>query len=223
MAEAAYIWGVAPEFIYRFSKYNELVTAPVNTFGGATAAAAWNNQGTNAGNASVLYLNAMLDLSGKGRGGTKELVLTVPPSQSNYYVSVLLDGFINDMGSIGTRTTPSRRAQTYLLVGPTSRYAHDRIARIHGFTYRVMAYDTNRDWFLARIRANSLAPAGDPTSVGSIVKNVVGRFALNTLAEFEARGHRPKYYEPGKYTPNARADKARSEVAHRAHQRGPFL
>jgi hypothetical protein len=201
LAKDAYIWGVAPEFIYRFSNYNELVTAPVNTFGGATVAAAWNNQGTNAGNASVLYLNAMLDLSGKGRHGTKELVLTVPPSQSNYYVGVLLDAFINDMGSIGTRTTPSRRAQTYLLVGPTSRYAHDRIARIHGFTYRVMALDTNRDWFLARIRADSLAPAGDPTSVASIVKNVVARFALNTLAEFEARGHRPKYYKPGQFTP----------------------
>ena len=82
-AADAYIWGVAPEFVYRFSKYNELLTAPVNTFGGAGAAAAWNNQGTNAGDASVLYLNAMLDLSGqKGRGGTKELVLTVPPSQT---------------------------------------------------------------------------------------------------------------------------------------------
>ncbi len=201
LAKDAYIWGVAPEFIYRFSKYNELVTAPVNTLGGATVAAAWNNQGTNAGNASVLYLNAMLDLSGKGRGGTKELVLTVPPSQRNYYVVVMLDAFINDVGSIGTRTTPSRRAQTYLLVGPTSRYAHKRIARIHGFTYRVMTFDTNRDWMLARIRANSLAPAADPDSVASIVKNVVGRFALNTLAEFEARGHRPKYFKPGQYTP----------------------
>jgi hypothetical protein len=72
LAAKAYIWGVAPEFVYRFSNYNELVTAPRNTFGGAGAAAAWNNQATNAGNASVLYLNAMLDLSGKqGRGGTK--------------------------------------------------------------------------------------------------------------------------------------------------------
>jgi hypothetical protein len=201
LAKDAYIWGVAPEFIYRFANYNELVTAPVNTFGGAGAAAAWNNQGTNAGNASVLYLNAMLDLSGKGRGGTKELVLTVPPSQINYYVAVLLDGFINDVGSIGTRTTSSRRAQTYLLVGPTSRYAHDRIARIHGFTYRVMAFDTNRGWLLGRIRADSLAPAVDPTSVASTVKNVVDRFGLTTLAEFEARGHRPKYFKSGQYTP----------------------
>jgi hypothetical protein len=201
-AADAYIWGVAPEFVYRFSKYNELVTAPVNTFGGAGAAAAWNNQGTNAGDASVLYLNAMLDLSGqKGRGGTKELVLTVPPSQRNYYVVVLLDAFINDVGSIGTRTTPSRRPQTYLLVGPTSRYAHDRIARIHGFTYRVMAFDTNRDWMLIRIRADSLVPAANPASVASISKNVVQRFGLSTLAEFEARGHRPKYFKPGQYTP----------------------
>ena len=94
---------------------------------------AWNNQATNAGNASALYLNAMLDLSGaKGHGGTKQLVLTVPPSRTNYYVVALLDGFINAVGSIGTRTTPSTHAQTYLLVGPTSRYAHQRIARIHG-------------------------------------------------------------------------------------------
>jgi hypothetical protein len=201
LAKAAYIWGVAPEFVYRFSNYNELVTAPVNTLGGASVAAAWNNQGTNAGNASVLYLNAMLDLSGKGRGGTKELVLTVPPSQTNYYVVVLLDGFINDVGSIGTRTTSSSRAQTFLLVGPTSRYAHKRIARIKGFTYRVMVFDTNRAWMLARIRADSLAPASSPTSVASIVKNVVDRFGLSTLAEFEARGHRPKYFKAGQYTP----------------------
>ena len=65
LAEDAYIWGVAPEFVYRFAKYNELVTAPVNTFGGAGAVAAWNNQATNAGNASALYLNAMLDLGGR--------------------------------------------------------------------------------------------------------------------------------------------------------------
>ena len=91
LAEDAYIWGVAPEFIYRFANYNELVTAPVNTLGGAEAVAAWNNQATNAGNASALYLTAMLDLSGQeGPQATKELVLTVPPSETNYYVVALL-------------------------------------------------------------------------------------------------------------------------------------
>jgi hypothetical protein len=202
LAADAYIWGVAPEFIYRFANYNELVTAPVNTFGGAEAVAAWNNQATNAGNASALYMNAMLDLSGQnGPGATKELVLTVPPSETNYYVVALLDAFINEMGSIGTRTTPSMGAQTYLLVGPTSPYAHERIARIHGFTYRVMPLDTNRDWMLIRIRADSLVPASDPASVTSILTSVAERFGLSTLAEFEARGHRPKYFEPGQYTP----------------------
>jgi hypothetical protein len=121
LAEDAYIWGVAPEFVYRFANYNELVSAPVNTFAGAEAVAAWNNQATNAGNASALYMSAMLDLSGQeGPRATKELVLTVPPSETNYYVVALLDAFINEMGSIGTRTTPSPVAQTYLLVGPTS-------------------------------------------------------------------------------------------------------
>ena len=202
LAATAYVWGVAPELVYRLGNYNELVTAPRNTLGGGTVPAAWNNQATNAGDASVLYLNAFLDLSGRnGRGGVRELVLTVPPSQKNYYIVNLLDGFINTVGSIGTRTTPSRRAQTYLLVGPSSRYAHQRIARIHGFTYRVMAFDTNRDWMLIRIRADSLLPASDPASVASIRTNVVERFALNTLAQFEARRHRPKYFTPGQYTP----------------------
>jgi hypothetical protein len=202
LAADAYLWGVAPEFVYRFSNYNELVLAPRNMFGGPEAAPAWNNQGTNAGDASVLYLNAMLDLSGrKGRGGTKELVLTVPLSKSHYYVVQLLDAFINAVGSIGTRTTPSTRAQTYLLAGPTARYAHERIARIHGFTYRVMPFETNRGWMLTRIRADSLVPAGDPVSVASILKNVVERFGMSTLAEFEARGHRPMYFKPGQYTP----------------------
>ena len=128
-------------------------------------------------------------------------MLTVPPSRTNYYVVALLDGFINAVGSIGTRTTPSTHAQTYLLVGPTSRYAHQRIARIHGFTYRVMPFDTNRDWMLVRIRADSLVPASDPTSIASIQKSVVERFGLSTLAEFERRGHHPKYFQPGQYTP----------------------
>jgi hypothetical protein len=202
LAANAYIWGVAPEFVYRFANYNELVTAPVNTFGGAGGVSAWNNQATNAGNASALYLNAMLDLSGaKGHGGAKELVLSVPPSKTNYYIVALLDGYINAVGSIGTRTTLSTRAQTYLLVGPTSRYAHKRIARINGFTYRVMPFDTNRGWMLIRVRADSLAPASDPTSVASIQKSVVERFGLSTLAEFERRGYRPKYFQPGQYTP----------------------
>jgi hypothetical protein len=202
LAEHAYIWGSPPEFVYRFANYNELVTAPVNTFGGAGGVSAWNNQATNAGNASALYLNAMLDLSGaKRHGGAKALVLTVPPSRNNYYVVALLDGYINAVGSIGTRTTPSSHARTYLLVGPTSRYAHQRVARIHGFTYRVMPFDTNRDWMLIRVRADSLVPASDPTSVASIQKRVVERFGLSTLAEFERRGHRPKYFQPGQYTP----------------------
>jgi hypothetical protein len=201
LAAKAYTWGLAPEFVYRFLKFNNLATAPVNTFGGGKAAAAWNNNATNAGDASVLYLNAMIDLSGRGRGGTKDLVLTVPPSSSNYYVVDLLDDFINTMGSIGTRTTPSTSAQTYLLAGPTSPYAHKRIVRIRGFTYRVLPYDTNFGWILIRIRADTLVPASDPVSAASILKNVVERFAMNSLAQFEARGNRPKYFVPGQYTP----------------------
>jgi len=200
LAARAYAWGLAPEFVYRFENYNDLVTAPRNTLGGIATPAAWNDQAANAGDASVLYLNA-INLGGqKGRGGTKELVLTVPPSKSNSYVVNLLDDFVNTLGSIGTRTTPSASAQTYLLAGPTSPYAHKRIVRIHGFTYRVLPYDTNFGWILIRIRADSLVPASDPASAASVFKNVVERFGMSTLAAFEANGNRPTYFKPG-YTP----------------------
>src|SRR5262249_48999243 len=152
LAAAAYVWGVAPAFVYRLSKYNELITAPINTLGGGDAPAAWNNQGTNAGDASGLYVNGFLDFSGqKGPGGSKEFVLTVPPSENDYYIVNLLDSFVNTVGSFGTRTTPSTSAETYLLAGPTSQYAHRRTVRIHGFTYRVLTSDTNRAWLLIRV------------------------------------------------------------------------
>ena len=64
LAAHAYVWGLPAYFVYRFGNYSTLVTAPRNTLGGGKAAAAWNNNGTNAGDASVLYLNAMIDLSG---------------------------------------------------------------------------------------------------------------------------------------------------------------
>ena len=173
LAKNAYIWGLAPEFVYRFEKYNDLVTSPRNTLGGGSGvAAAWNNNATNAGDASVLYLNSMMDLSGqKGRGGTKELVLTVPPSQSNYYVVNLLDDFINSVGSIGTRTTPvdeaadlPARRPDVAVRAPADR-DDPRASRTGSWPT-----DTNLNWMLIRIRADSLVPASDPASTASIQK-----------------------------------------------------
>jgi len=208
LAADAYTWGVAPEFVYRFLKYNALRTAPVNMLGGkGTQAAAWNNLATNAGDASVLYLNSMLDLSGRRypasqNGGTKELVLTVPPSARNYYVVNVLDSFINSTGSIGTRTTPSNKRQTYLLVGPTSQYAKKRTVRIGGTVFRVMTQDTNLGWMLIRIRADSLVDSSDPASVNSVDQRVVKRFALNTLAQYQRNRYRPIYPKTTSYPPS---------------------
>ncbi len=208
LAADAYTWGVAPEFVYRFLKYNALRTAPVNMLGGkGTQAAAWNNLATNAGDASVLYLNSMLDLSGRRypasqNGGTKELVLTVPPSANNYYVVNVLDSFINSTGSIGTRTTPSSKRQTYLIVGPTSKYANKRTVRIGRTVFRVMPQDTALGWMLIRIRADSLVESSNPASVNSVDQRVVKRFALNTLAQYQRNGYRPIYPTTTSYPPN---------------------
>lgn len=78
VAAAAYVWGLPAEFMYRFANYNELVTAPVNTFAYSMVPAAWNNAATNAGDSSVLYINGELNLT---RGA---LVYTIPPTNADY-------------------------------------------------------------------------------------------------------------------------------------------
>lgn len=188
LAAAGYLWGLAPEYIERFSKYNTIVGAPFNTFKYGSVPAAWNNEATNAGDASVLYVNAFVDFD-----KSPEQVLTVPPSRNQYYVVAYMDAYVNTVGSIGTRTTPSDETTSYLLVGPKSRYADKKTAVIHGKTYRVMASDTTVNWFLIRVLANTLIDASNPTSVPNVLRNVEHKFALNSLSEFEANGKRPVY------------------------------
>jgi len=56
-----------------------------------------------------------------------------------------------------------------------------------------MASDTNLNWMLIRVAVNPLANASDPQSVPNVYRNVVQKFALNTLKQFEKNGHQPDY------------------------------
>ncbi len=188
IAAQAYVWGLGPEYIERFSKYNTIISAPFNTLKYGSVPAAWNNEATNAGDASVLYVSGFVNFD-----ESSELVLTVPPSRNQYSVVAYYDAYANTVGSIGTRTTPSNAMTSYLLVGPNSPYANKKVARINGYEYRVMASDTNINWFLIRVLTNTLIDASDPTSVPNVVDGVVRKFALNTLGEFEANDHQPVY------------------------------
>lgn len=188
LAADAFIWGYGPQFIYRFSQYNTIIGAPFNALKYGSVPAAWNNEGSHAGDASVLYINGFVDL-----GQNPELVLTVPPSSNQYYVVAYYDAYANTIGSIGTRTTPTDASTSYLLVGPKSPYAKKQTAKIRGYEYPVMASDTDVNWFLIRVLANTLIDASDPTSVPSVASDVVHRFALNTLQQFEQNGHQPVY------------------------------
>ncbi|HEY3839805.1 MAG TPA: DUF1254 domain-containing protein, partial [Bryobacteraceae bacterium] len=188
LAAAAYGWGLGPEYIERFSKYNTIIGAPFNALKYGAVPAAWNNEATNAGDASVLYVSGFVNFD-----ESPELVLTVPPSRNQYYVVAYMDAYANTIGSIGTRTTPSDATTSYLLVGPKSPYAKKKTAKIRGYEYSVMASDTDVNWFLIRVLANTLIDASDPTSVPTVVDGVVQKFALNSLQEFEANGHEPVY------------------------------
>jgi hypothetical protein len=190
LAAKAYLWGLGPEYIDRFSKYNTIISAPFNALKYGSQPAAWNNEATNAGDASVLYVSGFVNFD-----ESPELVLTVPPSRNQYYVVAYYDAYANTIGSIGTRTTPSDATTSYLLVGPKSPYANKQTAKIHGYEYPVMASDTNVNWFLIRVLANTLIDASDSTSVPNVVSGVVQKFALNSLQEFEANGHEPVYPE----------------------------
>ena len=188
LAAEAYVWGLGPEYIERFSKYNTIIGARFNAFKYGSVPAAWNNEATNAGDASVLYVSGFVNFD-----ESPELVLTVPPSTNQYYVVAYMDAYADTIGSIGTRTTPSDVTTSYLLVGPKSPYAKRQTANINGYDYPVMASDTNINWFLIRVLTNTLINASDPTSVPNVVGGVVHKFALNSLQEFEANDHKPVY------------------------------
>jgi hypothetical protein len=188
LAADAYLWGLGPEFIERTSQYNTIIGAPFNALKYGSVPAAWNNDATNAGDASVLYVSGFVNFD-----ETPELVFTVPPSRNQYYVAAYYDAYANTIGSIGTRTTPSDVMTSYLLVGPKSPYAKKQTAKIHGYKYPVMASDTTVNWFLIRVLTNTLIDASNPTSVPNVVSGVVQQFALNSLQDFEANGHQPVY------------------------------
>lgn len=193
LASEAYIWGLGPEFTWRFAKYNTTISAKMNAFTYGIVPAAWNNSATNAGDASILYINGFMNFS-----SGNELVLTVPPSRKQYYVVNYLDNYINTIGSIGTRTTPSDTTQSYLLVGPNSPFAHQKVATIDGHTFPVMASDTNLNWMLIRVLASTLAESSAPHSTNAVYNNVIKKFAINTLKQFKSNGYKPVY--PSDYT-----------------------
>ena len=206
LAARAYIWGLGPEFIERFSKYNTIIGAPFNVLQYTLVPAAWNNNATNAGNASVLYISGFVNFD-----ESPEQVLTVPPSRNQFYVVAYYDAYADAIGSIGTRTTPSDATTSYLLVGPKSPYAKKKTANIDGYEYPVMASDTNVNWFLIRVLANTLIDASDPTSVPNVVSGVSEKFALNSLQEFEANGHQPVY--PASFVLPPPTDEQKSKAA----------
>lgn len=194
----ATVWALAPEFVYRFAKYNELVNAPINELKYGQNAAAWNNSGSNAGDSSVLYVNGFVDFT-----QADELVLTVPPTTDTYYVANYLDSFINTIASIGNRTTPTPTATSYLLVSPDSPYASRKNVILGGKRFPVIASDTMLNWLVVRVRADALADAADQASTTSVYDTVVKNFFLNTLEEFQAAGNAPVPPDSYVYTPTA--------------------
>jgi len=191
LATEAYLWGLGPQYVEQTSTYNTIIGAPFNALKYGSVPAAWNNDAVPAGDASVLYVVGFMNFD-----EAPELVLTVPPSRvpgNQYYVVAYYDAYANTIGSIGTRTTPSDAMTSYLLVGPKSPYAKKQTAKIRGHEYPVMASDTNVSWFLIRIVTNTLIDASDPKSLPNVDKNVVQKFALNSLQEFQIHGHQPVY------------------------------
>ena len=117
----AVIWGYPPEETYRLSNLDTVEQAPVNQIFKPAYAANWlNKNSAPAPDASVLYINAWLDLS------AEDLILQTPTNNNdNYYIISILDSFIGTVGSIGPRTQNNSELSQgayYLLAGPSSIY-----------------------------------------------------------------------------------------------------
>ncbi len=146
LAADAYIWGVAPEFVYRFANYNELVTAPRQHV-------RWSGSGGGMEQPSHERRQRVGAIPERdARPQRAEAAAAAPRSSCSRSrrrrPTTTSSPCLMPSSTRWAASAPGRRrrrdAQTYLLAGPTSQYAHKRIARIHGFTYRVMPFDTNR-------------------------------------------------------------------------------
>jgi hypothetical protein len=126
LAAEAYVWGLGPEFVEQFSIYNTIIGAPFNALKYGSVPAAWNNDATNAGDASVLYISGFVDFD-----QSPELVLMVPPSRDEYYVVAYYDAYANTIGSIGTRTTPSDR-MVKIIMRPRAHSISAARPAVHG-------------------------------------------------------------------------------------------
>ena len=86
LAADAYIWGLGPEYIWRFAQYNTIIGAKFNAFKYGQVPAAWNNEATNAGDASVVYIGGFVNFD-----KSPALVLTVPPTTNQYYIVAYIE------------------------------------------------------------------------------------------------------------------------------------
>lgn len=205
LAKDAYVWGLPLEFVYRFGRYNALLSAEFNTLAYVPAPAQWDNRSTNAGNASVLYIFGSLDLS-----GDRALVFTVPASPEHYIVVQIMDAFINTFANPGSRTSGAETEVSYLMVGPDSPYAGLQFATIDGHEFPVIACDTSRGQLLARVLANTLLPSDDPDSAYAVMQSIGHGILLNTLEEFQAAGNQPQ--PPASYAIKVPTDEERAEA-----------
>ena len=86
LAADAYLWGLGPEFVWRFAQYNTIIGAKFNAFKYGQVPAAWNNEATNAGDASVVYIGGFVNFD-----KSPALVLTVPPTTNQYYIVAYIE------------------------------------------------------------------------------------------------------------------------------------
>ena len=188
----AVIWGYPPEETYRLSNLDTVEQAPVNQIFKPAYAANWlNKNSAPAPDASVLYINAWLDLS------AEDLILQTPTNNNdNYYIISILDSFIGTVGSIGPRTQNNSELSQgayYLLAGPSSIYYNspDWTTTINDKIINIIKVDTPIAWMTGRfgtdvMSATSLQKTrefinGDPSESGS-------GFQIGTLTEFENSG-----------------------------------
>src|SRR4029079_9125257 len=104
----------------------------------------------------------------------------IPSTNADFQVTQILDNFINVVSDPGTRTFPTSDPTTsFLLVGPNSPYAHRTEVTLKGFTFDLIALDTNRGEMLLRLFADTLAPATSENSVSNVFKDLGTKFTLN--------------------------------------------
>jgi hypothetical protein len=170
VATEAFIYGL-PLFLTDLTKEQSVLSGhPINSFYNRSSFCDASNTSVVRPNCDTFYSSAFFDLS------ETPVVMTIPETDSQYYLMPLLDAFTNVIpGSPGTRTNETTGGN-YLLVGPNKNAQIPSDMDTSGYT--VINCPTSIVWAIGRFQVNAV---GTSVNSAGLVTKLQSKLSITPL------------------------------------------